>query len=522
MNKIRARLLYASWRDGLIIFGLFTFLVVWFIHIDAFGYVIHFAETHKSWELEEFLTALMLLPIAMAIYSARRVREYYRELHYRVEAEQQAKAMALHDPLTGLPNRRNINQRMEKAFATADESPLSLLLVDLNRFKSINDLQGHLAGDELLIEVANRLRGSVGADAVVSRLGGDEFLILIQNTPLGDDLITRIEAISESFIEPCTIEGSPVSVGASIGVTVVDSADILPETALAQADAAMYRCKAQGRNGFRFFEAGMETAAFRRAQIEAELRKAIDNDEVEPYYQPLVCLETGEVLGFEVLARWKLHDGNVRMPDEFIAVAEQTGMIDALYYSILRQAAQAVRHWPPEMHFAVNLSPRQFDDEWLVEKTLAILSEAGIAPGRLEIEITENALVEDLEQAKHIIKAFKSQGIQISLDDFGTGYSSLRHLSELQFDKLKIDRSFIHDIEKNEASQTIVRTITSMAHHLGLKVTCEGLETDGNATQVIDFGCDIGQGYLYGRPAPTTDAAAGGDPSKPNHGERAA
>ncbi|MEH6663013.1 MAG: EAL domain-containing protein, partial [Parasphingorhabdus sp.] len=203
----------------------------------------------------------------------------------------------------------------------------------------------------------------------------------------------------------------------------------------------------------------------------------------------------------EALARWHMADGTMRMPDDFITIAEETGLISDLFFVVLRAAALEAKKWPDELHFAVNLSPVQFGDEWLVERILQTLLDVGLAPGRLEIEITESALVSDLDVARNVIVSLKNQGINISLDDFGTGYSSLRHLSELPFDKLKIDRSFVHGIETNAASQSIVRAVTALAHNLGLQVTAEGIETYDNAKSVMDSGCDIGQGFLYGRPS---------------------
>ncbi|PEQ14690.1 hypothetical protein B2G71_00680 [Novosphingobium sp. PC22D] len=499
------------------VFGGFTALLAYFISIEAFEYVVDFSSTHESWELDEILTGMMVLPIAMTIFSVRRLREAYRELSCRIEAEEQAQAMAMHDPLTGLPNRRNITHAIEQAIDQADEAPLALLLIDLNRFKAINDLQGHQVGDALLIGIADRLKAHVGDSAVVSRLGGDEFVILLRDAPQGEALIARAEDISACFDAPFELEHGSVTIGASIGVTYVDSSDVSADAAMSQADAAMYKCKVRKSNCVRFFEAGMEMAAIRRASMEADLRDAIRAERIEPHYQPLVCLEDGRIIGYEVLARWRLDDGELRMPDDFIGIAEDIGLIDDMFYSLLEQAAADVRKWSPELTFAMNLSPVQFGDEWLVERVLKILAGAGIAPGRLEIEITENSLVTDVEMARNVIQQFKSQGIRVALDDFGTGYSSLRHLSELEFDKLKIDRSFVHDVYINESSQTIVRTITSLAHNLGMQVTVEGIDTAENAQSVIGYGCDIGQGYLYGKPA----AKAGMD-QKGDKSERAA
>jgi diguanylate cyclase (GGDEF)-like protein len=505
-GTLGAHLKKTARKDALIIFGAFTALLIFFISVQAFEYVVRVSERHESWELDEILTAMMVLPFAMAIFSIRRLREAHLELNWRIKAEERAHAMAMHDPLTGLPNRRNITQAIEKAIAHADATPLTLLLIDLNRFKAINDLHGHQAGDELLIETAKRLKAHVGENAIVSRLGGDEFVVLLKDVANSEAILQRIEEISACFDEPFSLTSGSVAMGASIGATTINTSRISSDAAMSQADAAMYKAKLELSNCFHFFEAGMEMAAIRRAEIESDLRKAIHEGRIEPHYQPLICLKDNRLIGYEVLARWRLEDGSLRMPDDFIGIAEETGLIGEMFYGLVERAAADVRQWSPELTFAVNVSPVQFSDEWLVERVLQILTKAGIAPGRLEVEITENALVTDVAMARTLIRRFKKQGIRVALDDFGTGYSSLRHLSELDFDKLKIDRSFIHDVAHSESSQTIVRTITSMAHNLGLQVTVEGIETLENAQSVIGYGCDIAQGFLYGKPMAKAEA----------------
>ncbi|RKF23110.1 EAL domain-containing protein [Altericroceibacterium spongiae] len=504
-DRNKTQLKYMVRAEALVIFGAFTTLLLFFISVDAFEHVVHFSKSHESWELDEILTALMVLPFAMAIFSIRRLREARQELHRRIAAEEQAQAMAMHDALTGLPNRRQIGRAVRKALAQADRVPFALMLVDLNRFKAINDVRGHQAGDQLLIDTANRLTKCAGENALVSRLAGDEFVILIDNAPADDALVARIEHISSCFDAPFELESGSISMDSSIGVTYIDRSDISADAAMSQADAAMYKCKLEKNKRFRFFEPGMEMAAIRRGEIEEALRKAIPAGRIQPRYQPLIRLRNGQLVGYEMLSRWRLNDGSLRLPGEFIAIAEETGLIGKVFYCLLKQAVRDMRGWPSHLFLAVNLSPVQFNDDDLVEDILQIVTDAGIAPERLEIEVTENALVADIASARDIITRLKHAGIRIALDDFGTGYSSLRHLNELPVEKLKIDRSFVHDIECNESSQTIVETITLMAHNLGLQVTVEGIETEEHARRVIAYGCDIGQGFLYGEPLP--DAA---------------
>ncbi|MCJ1962158.1 putative bifunctional diguanylate cyclase/phosphodiesterase [Novosphingobium mangrovi (ex Hu et al. 2023)] len=488
-------------RDAAIIFGLALVLLAVFIGAEAFEYVVDFSHRHEHLEIDEGLTVLMVMPIAMGIFAWRRLAEARTELARRIEAEEKAHALARHDPLTGLPNRRHAEHEIGRALEKATpDAPVAVLLVDVNRFKSINDLYGHAAGDRLLLDTGERLRETGGPDALVARLGGDEFVVLLQGPTRQDELIHRVETISESFARPFVFDHGSSLVGASIGVTLVDRPGLTPEQVLARADAAMYRCKGKGLNGFAFFEEGMEFAAFRRAQIERDLRQALAEERIEPFFQPLVSLTEGCINGYEVLARWRLQDGTLRLPDEFIPIAEDCGLIGEIYFAMLRRAA--ARPWPPATRLAINLSPIQFEDDTLVERTRQVLEETGFPPGQLDIEITESAFVSNLERARIVIAQFKELGIQMALDDFGTGYSSLRHLSEFHFDKLKIDRSFITDLADNPASQTIVRTITAMAHNLGLRVTVEGVESIENEADLLGFGCDVGQGYLYGHPAP--------------------
>lgn len=514
--------------DAVWIFAFAAIFLFWAIRLEAFEYVIHVSDAHENWELDEILTTLMVLPFAMAVYSARRLIDARRELAGRREAERVASEMALHDALTGLPNRRRACAEINRALKGASETPVTLIAIDLNRFKPVNDLYGHAAGDALLLLVGERLNAAAGPDATVCRLGGDEFCILLEHSLSADALLAKIEAVSMVFEKPFELDTVTVTVGASIGVTTSEDPTISADDLMAQADAAMYRCKSNGRNGFGFFESGMEEAAMRRARIETELRAALLEGQIEAHFQPLVRLGDGEIIGFEALARWRLPDGSFRQPDEFISIAEETGLISDVFFAVLRHAARAARSWPSHVRFSTNVSPIQLNDPWLVERILQTLIEEGVSPGRLEVEVTEGALVADYDQARSVIWSLKNQGVHVALDDFGTGYSSLRHLSELPFETLKIDKSYIQKLSEDPTAQTIVRTVISMAHNLGLKVTAEGIETEGNAESVVSFGCDIGQGYLYGRPAagPQSDpfeaeaGTASGEPDSASDGPR--
>ncbi|GAB5347726.1 putative bifunctional diguanylate cyclase/phosphodiesterase [Alteriqipengyuania sp. 357] len=490
--------------EALVIFGLFGLVLAVSIAFEGFERLVEFSESHESWELDEILTVLMVMSVAFAVYSVRRLLELRREFRRRIAAENEANELAFHDPLTGLPNRRKAYQAIKAAIDNADTAPFAVAMIDFDRFKWINDIYGHVAGDEVLLTVAEKLCAHAHAHDFIARLGGDEFVVLIAGFESHDALLVRVEELLGALTEQIDLPsaGAKLALSARIGVTLVENAGIDIDRVITQADAAMYRAKASSSHSLCFFERGMDEAVAQRAQTERLLREAIEKDEIDPYFQPLVDLCTGELLGYEALARWPQPDGTVKNPEEFISIAEECGLIGELYFELLEKAAHEALSWEDHCILSVNISPLQFSDPWLVERTLQTVQRAGFPTRRLEVEITETALVAEMDTARAVIANFKNQGIQVSLDDFGTGYSSLRHLSELQFDKLKIDRSFIADIETNQDSQTIVRAVTSMAHHLGLKVIVEGIEDAASAKSVREYGCDVGQGFLYGKPLP--------------------
>ncbi|RAN32044.1 putative bifunctional diguanylate cyclase/phosphodiesterase [Hyphomonas pacifica] len=491
-------------RDAIIITFAAIMLFVVAVVTEAFEYIVHFSDTHESWEIDEMLVVMMILPLAMLIFMVRRAQEVRQEINARKEAEKATERIALHDPLTGLANRRKGMSHLKKLLQNASKRPVTIVGVDLNRFKGVNDLHGYNAGDMLLVAVSERLVDAVGDLGMVCRMGGDEFVVIFKGAasePPLNDIINQMPSI---FRAPFELEHVICSVGASIGVSQTDDEHLGVEAFLSRADIAMYRDKDKGGVSISFYEPGMEEAAKRRALIEGELRSAIADGRVEPYFQPIIDLETGNVIGFEALARCRASDGTLLMPDEFIPIAEQSGLISRLFLQVLKKGCLVLRHKPPHMTMAINLSSLQLSDHWLAEQILAILTETGVAPGRLEVEITETALVANFEAAHAMVTKLKSQGIRISLDDFGTGYSSLRHLSELPFDKLKIDKSFVARLGNDEASDTIVRTVTTLAHNLGLKVTAEGIEDSAHVSFLQGIGCEYGQGFLYGRPAEVT------------------
>jgi diguanylate cyclase (GGDEF)-like protein len=434
-------------------------------------------------------------------------------------AEAQAQLLARHDALTGLPNRRVFSADLETALARARKGTnyYALLLIDLDDFKKVNDIQGHHAGDVVLCQVARRLEAAVRKGDTLARLGGDEFAII---TCSGTDLYTHLEQTKRlamrllSIIrQPIEIGEAKAEIGASIGIAtfataagVTDESDVT--SLLRAADIAMYRAKQSGRFTFRFFEQSMDDEMRARESLERDVAKAIADGSIRPHYQPLVDISRGRIRGFEALARWNHPVRGPVTPDQFIPIIEHLGLTAELSSSILRQACRDARHWPEEICVAVNVSPFELKDEALPARFALILHEEEMAAHRLEVEITESALVSDLTAAKAILAALQEQGITISLDDFGTGYSSLYHLRELKFDKVKIDRSFVQAMCANAESEKIIDAILGLTGSLQLPVVAEGIEDAATLRMLTAKGCELGQGYYFGKAMPAAEASA--------------
>jgi diguanylate cyclase (GGDEF)-like protein len=487
----------------LILLGLLIGLVA--VHYDAFEEIVSFVANHEEWQLDELLTVLLVCGLSGIAVGMRRNSQLRREVAKREEAERQARQLARHDPLTGLPNRRVFMEELEKRLrhTIGTHRTCSVLLIDLDRFKPINDLHGHSTGDVVLRQIADRLKSSVRAEDHLARLSGDEFAVVIE-TELGSDAPMRLaKRLIGTIAEPILHEQSRFDVGASIGIAVCPPEGASSESLVREADLAMYRGKREGRGTVRYFEPAMDAELRSRQALEAKLRHAVETQRIRPHYQPLVCLETRQVMGFELLARWYDPDEGLIMPDSFISVAEDVNLISEISYAILRQACREARFWPDHVIFALNISPSQLKDPSLSESLLGILAEEGFRPDRLEIEITESALVGDLTVAKQTLEILRREGIRIVMDDFGTGYSGLFHLRELRFDKLKIDRSFVRNLDDPE-SMKIVHAIVGLGKSLGLPTTAEGIEDAAHLEKLIELGCVYGQGFHFGKPQPAS------------------
>ena len=422
------------------------------------------------------------------------------------QAEARISYMAHYDGLTDLANRFLLNETLRETLQR-NGARVAVLCLDLDHFKSINDTLGHPVGDQLLCEVARRIKAVVRAEDLVARLGGDEFAVLIRNVPSEADLEARAEAIIRAAERPFVLNEMQVTTSASIGVAISSDGSTDADQLMKQADLALYKAKFTGRNRVAFFESSLEEMARERRELEMDLRVAMLHDEFELHYQPLVHAVTGETLSYEALLRWNHPKRGFVMPGTFIPLAEETGLIIQIGEWVLRQASRDVASWPPHLGVSVNVSPAQMHSANLVPSVINAIVDAGISPGRLELEITETVLMHDIAANLATLHRLRAFGVKIALDDFGTGYSSLNYLRSFPFNKIKIDRCFVEDIDSREDALAIVRAVTSLADSLGMVTTAEGVENIEQVKRLRDEGCTELQGFLFARPQNARDIA---------------
>ncbi len=446
--------------------------------------------------------ALAVAGVALVIVGAG-LASYVIDDSVRAHSFEELKRMALNDSLTGLPNRSSFNEQMDREVAIADacREKFALICIDLDRFKEINDLQGHGAGDEVLLILARRMRNLLLEGEFIARLGGDEFAAIQRNRGQADlfDFISRLE---KALFEPIQLGETKISSGASLGVAIYPDNANATSVLVNNADLAMYRAKRDPGRSTCFYEDAMDATAKARRTLAADLREALEMSQLEVHYQVQTSVSDGTIKGYEALVRWNHPERGYIPPSEFIPLAEETGLIRPLGEWVLQEACSKAVTWNPSYKVAVNLSAIQLAQENLPDIVLEILQKTGLSPAKLELELTETAIVAAKDRALHTLRRIKALGVTIALDDFGTGYSSLETLRAFPFDKIKLDRSFMTEIETDRQAKAIIRAILALGRSLEIPVLAEGIETDGQLSLLLDEGCDEAQGFLLGRPIP--------------------
>ncbi len=428
--------------------------------------------------------------------------------------EEQLVYQATHDPLTGLPNRTLLQDRLGQALALEAfrrRTPLCVMFLDLDNFKKVNDTLGHTVGDMLLKAVANRLKNCVRGGDTVARLGGDEFIVVLPNVREVPDVVIVARKILDIFATPFLLMGHEIYITASIGIAIFPNDGETVDALLKNADAAMYHAKEQGKNNYQFYSEDMNTRVFERLALETSLHRAVKQREFLIHYQPRVDLRTGRISGVEALVRWNHPEMGLVSPARFIPLAEETGLIVPLGEWVLRTACAQNRIWQEEglapLRVAVNLSARQFRQENLIEMVGAVLAETGLDPRWLELELTESLVMQQAEKSAAVLRELAAMGIEVAIDDFGTGYSSLSYLKRFPIGNLKIDQSFVRDLCRDAEDATLVRTIITMAHGLGMRTIAEGVETLEQLEFLYRHGCEEMQGYYFSRPVSAEEFA---------------
>jgi diguanylate cyclase (GGDEF)-like protein len=448
---------------------------------------------------------------------SRHIAEQERISVQLQESKDHFRHAAFHDALTNLPNRALLAENLKFVIERArqhEDYQFAVLFLDLDRFKNVNDSLGHSIGDQLLITMARRLESCIREVDMVARLGGDEFAILLDGIPNQAEATNMARRIQEKLQSPFSISGHEVFTTTSIGIALSSTGYDHPENMLRDADTAMYRAKAQGKACYEVFDKGMHTHAVYVLQMENDLRRAIEREELRVYYQPIVALDNGQLSGFEALIRWQHPERGFINPADFIPLAEDTGLIVPLGLWILKRACQQLNKWQWQssanrsLFMSVNLSGKQVAQPDLVENIGDILKETRVDPRHLKLEITESAVMENADMAARLLKRLKGLGVQLSIDDFGTGYSSLSYLHRFPVNTLKIDRSFVGRIGEAAENIEIVRTVISLAENMGMEVVAEGIETMSQLTQLRKLKCQYGQGYLFSRPVDADSVSA--------------
>lgn len=476
---------------------------------DALERIMDFAQSHEEYELDEILTVFILFAVAAAVFSVRRIQEFKQQYRQRLKAEGEILHMAYHDSLTDLPNRAHFGEALARELARSRRSGsmVAVICLDLDRFKQVNDLFGHSAGDQLLRRVSRRFQGVLRDMDTLARLGGDEFAVLLPDIGQPENAAILARRLIEVADAPFDLDGQAAAIGVSAGIVVAESGDtIAAEELMRAADLALYRAKSDGRGCFHFFEPEMDRRLHNRMLLERDLRLALSRNELHVHFQPVLDLPDREIIGFEALLRWRHPQrGNVE-PLDFIPIAEESGLILAIGEWVLRQACHQATTWPGNPHVSVNLSPNQFQQGDLAGMVADALGQSGLAANRLVLEITESTLMRNTDETLATLAAIKALGVRIAMDDFGTGYSSLSYLRRFPFDKIKIDRSFVNGVRDNPDDASIVRAVLSLGRSLGMITTAEGVETAEQLAFLLEEGCVEAQGFYFSEAIPSDRA----------------
>lgn len=489
-------------RDLSLVLACTLAALYWVYAFDVFENEPGVPTKESTIELDEALLVGVLLALGLLLFAWRQYVRQRRETTRRIAAEQHARELAYQDGLTGLPNRRQFDDALREAIGSPPRAGAShgLFLLDLNGFKQINDVHGHGIGDEVLVIVGQRLLAAMRDGDLVARFGGDEFALLTKHLASAEAATNLAMRVIQVLDEPVTAGGAIHRLGAGIGIALIPQDAQTGEEAIRKADVALYRAKAERRSALRFFEAAMDARVQERSAIESQLRAAIDTGAIQPVFHPVVHLATGEITGFELKPHWHKPDGDLVPEERFVPIAEETGLIHRLAEDLLRKACQAAMAWPPHARLSADLFPSQLKDQLLTARIVRLLNETGLAPDRLELEITESALVADPENAGALLAALRAAGIRVVLDNFGTGYSSLYHLRNFKLDAVKIDRRFVEGIATDAESASIVSALVGLGQGLGLSVIAEGVAAPDQEASLLGRGCETGQGPLFSAP----------------------
>lgn len=493
-------------RDLLIFTGFIAAGFILSVNLDVVGILYGWTNEFRHLQMSKLLGTIIVACAGLTLYILTRYHSHIRELRSRLQTEERARRVAMHDQLTGLPNRRHLKGVLNWLLSENDSAKrLAVVMLNLEKFAEFNDAHGRAVGDEMLINVGKVLNLRAGVDGFVARLESDEFVVLLPNQG-EEELMDWLSATLTAIEAPLETGDKTVTLSATAGAAVglVDGRDA--ETLLHRASLALRRAKDNNRGWFAFFKTGMDELVRQRAMFESDLWAAVREDQIAPHFQPLVSLQDGRVRGYEILARWTHATRGPIPPDQFIPAAEASGAICDLTFNLLRKACKEAAGLDGALHLSLNVSPVQLEEPDFAQKLLKILDDAGFDPSRLEIELTEAALVTDLAAARDVVDALQKKGVRVALDNFGTGHASLTQLRQLPFDMLKIDRSFVRAMSADKEAAIMVRTIISMAKSLSLTVVAEGVETAEQARTLAGLGCDMAQGYYFGRAAAVAEA----------------